>query len=245
MIQVKFLGSGDAFGSGGRFNTCIMISAQGRNALVDCGASSLVAMRKYSVEPNSVSVILVSHLHGDHFGGIPFFILDAQLVSRREAPLLIVGPPGLEARIKQAMEVLFPGSSAIEQKFKLEFRELEPGLPTLVDEFTVTGFEVSHPCGDPPLALRMELGGRTITYSGDTEWCANLLPAARDAELFIAEAYFYDKPVKFHLNFKTLESQREALGARRIVLTHMSPDMLERVSGLGWDYAEDGKVFEV
>lgn len=248
MVQVTFLGSGDAFGSGGRFNTCIMLSANGRNTLVDCGASSLVAMRSFGAQPNSISTILVSHLHGDHFGGIPFFILDAQLVSKRTEPLLIAGPPGLEARVRQAMEVLFPGSSGIQQKYDLRFMVLEPGQPTQFEGLIVTGYEVRHPCGDPPLALRVECGGKTIAYSGDTEWCDNLLPAARGADLFIAEAYFYDKPVRFHLSFKALEEHREELAARRIVLTHMSEDMLGRVRELaeaGFEFAEDGKTFEV
>ncbi len=244
-VEVRFLGSGDAFGSGGRFNTCMMVSAEGRCFLVDCGATSMVAMRRFGVEPNALSMILVSHLHGDHFGGIPFFILDAQLVSKRATPLLIAGPPGLEARVKQAMEVLFPGSSGVVQKFPLEFRELEPGVPANLDGVTVTPHEVRHPCGDPPLALRMDCGGKTITYSGDTEWCESLLSAAAGADLFIAEAYTYEKPIRFHLNFKTIEENREALAARRVVLTHMSADMLERVEALGWEYAEDGKVFRV
>ncbi len=69
--------------------------------------------------------------------------------------------------------------------------------------------------------------------------------ASAGADLFIAEAYTYEKPIRFHLNFKTIEENREALAARRVVLTHMSADMRERVEALGWEYAEDGKVFRV
>src|SRR6187551_3851107 len=89
-MRLQFLGSGDAFGSGGRFNTCFHLErAAHGNVLVDCGASSMVAIRKWQVEPNAVSTVLVSHLHGDHFAGLPFFLLDAQLVSRRTAPLVL------------------------------------------------------------------------------------------------------------------------------------------------------------
>ena len=244
-VRVRFLGSGDAFGSGGRFNTCFLISAPEQNFLVDCGATSLVAMRRFAVEPNSISTILVSHLHGDHFGGIPFFILDAQLVSKRKSPLLIAGPRGLEDRVRRAMEVLFPRSSSVKRIFELRFREMEPGAEEQLGGITVRPYEVSHPCGNPPLALRMGCGGKTITYTGDTEWCENLVPAAKGADLLIAEAYTFDKPIRYHLNFKTLKANARALAARRIVLTHMSADMLERVQGLGWEYAEDGKEFEV
>jgi ribonuclease BN (tRNA processing enzyme) len=112
-MRIQFLGSGDAFGSGGRFNTCILVEAAAGVFLIDCGASSLIAMRRFRVVPNRIGTIFISHLHGDHFGGLPFFILDAQLVSRRVEPLTIAGPPGLRQRLAEAMEAFFPGSSRV------------------------------------------------------------------------------------------------------------------------------------
>jgi ribonuclease BN (tRNA processing enzyme) len=107
-MRLQFLGSGDAFGSGGGFNTCFHVE-RGRdgNLMVDCGASSMVAIRKWQVEPNAISTVLVSHLHGDHFAGLPFFLLDAQLVSRRTAPLLPAGPPGFGERLMILTEAMF------------------------------------------------------------------------------------------------------------------------------------------
>src|SRR5215216_441431 len=110
MVAVRFLGSGDAFGSGGRFQACISVRAHEAHVLLDCGATTLVAMRRLGVDPGSVDAVVVSHLHGDHFGGLPFLVLDAQF-SRRERPLVVAGPPGVEERVRAAMEVLFPGSS--------------------------------------------------------------------------------------------------------------------------------------
>jgi ribonuclease BN (tRNA processing enzyme) len=78
-VSVQFLGSGDAFGSGGRFQTCIYVWSDATHLLIDCGASSLVAMKRFGVDPLLVDTILLSHLHGDHFGGVPFFIMDAHL----------------------------------------------------------------------------------------------------------------------------------------------------------------------
>src|SRR4030081_3021314 len=98
-MRLQFLGSGDAFGSGGRLNTCFHLErAAHGNVLIDCGATSMVAIRKEQVDPNGISTVLVSHLHGDHFGGLPFFLLDAQLISPRTAPLLFAAATGPRGR---------------------------------------------------------------------------------------------------------------------------------------------------
>jgi ribonuclease BN (tRNA processing enzyme) len=245
-MRIRFLGSGDAFGSGGRFNTCIHLErARGGGVLIDCGASSLIAMRRWDVEPNSIAMVLISHLHGDHFGGLPFLILDAQLVSRRAAPLLVVGPPGLRKRLAEAMEVFFPGSSSVARKFAIDIVELAAEAITELDGLHVTPFELRHPCGAPPYALRVEAEGKTVTYSGDTEWVDNLARAARGADLFIAEAYFFDKAIKYHLDYATLRRHLPAVGAKRVVLTHMSAEMLGRLGEVAEEVAEDGKAFEL
>ena len=244
-IQVRFLGSGDAFGSGGRLQTCICIKATTSTFLVDCGASSLIAMRRCGVAPNDIDLILLSHLHGDHFGGIPFFVLDAQLISKRSRPLIIAGPPGTQRRVEEAMEIFFPGSCQVPHKFALDIRELAFDQPQTLNGVIVTAYRVQHPAGDPSLALRMECNGKIITYTGDTEWTETLLPAAKGANLLIAEAYFFAKKIKFHLDFQTLMAHLDELQPKRLIVTHMSEDMLARLGEIPCECAEDGKLIEV
>ena len=239
-LEILFLGSGDAFGSGGRFQTCFHVRAEATQFLIDCGASSLIAMKRFGVDPSSLDIILLSHLHGDHFGGLPFLILDAQF-SRRTRPLVIAGPPGVEARVRDAMEVLFPGSSAVQRKFIVQFAELAEGSGTVLGPLSVIPYRVVHPSGAPSFALRVTCGGKVIGYSGDTEWTDTLVQAARGADLFICEAYVFEKKIKYHLDYRTLMDRRTQLGCRRLMLTHMSDDMLQRLQGLDADWAEDGK----
>jgi len=227
-IEVLFLGSGDVFGSGGRFQACISVRTPSDRFLLDCGASSLIPMKQSRIDPREVSKILVSHLHGDHFGGIPFFVLDAQLVTKWTAPLTIIGPPGLRERVTAAMEVLFPGSATARRNFDLRFVELPPRLATTIDGIVVTAFPVINPGGATSYALRVEAAGRVIAYSGDTEWTPALVEAARGADLFICEAYFFDKKAKGHLDYSTFLSRRGDFSCGRIVLTHMSEEMLAR-----------------
>lgn len=240
-VVVQFLGSGDAFGSGGRAQTCIYVDCPDFRFLIDCGASGLVSMKKWGVSPSAVDAILITHLHGDHFGGIPFFILDAQLIARRTRPLVIAGPPGLESRIYAAMEIFFPGSSKIQQKFPIQFIVLENEASSKIGPISVNAFHVLHPSGDPSLAIRIGCGGKIIAYSGDTEWTDSLIPTAQGADLFICEAYFLDKKVKFHMDYATLMSHQTELACRRLVVTHMGDDMLAKIQHIQVETAEDGK----
>ena len=239
-MVIQFLGSGDAFGSGGRDQTCIYGESEDFHFLMDCGASALASMKRWGVNPVSIDAILITHLHGDHFGGLPFFILEAQLVSKRVRPLTMAGPSGLERRIHEAMEVFFPGSSGVRQKFPIEYIELADKTPTSIGPLVVTPYPVVHGSGAPAYALRVACAGKTIAYSGDTEWTDTLVEAAQDADLFICEAYFFDKKAKNHLDYATLMAHHRELACRRLIVTHMSDEMLSRLPHLEVEAAEDG-----
>jgi ribonuclease BN (tRNA processing enzyme) len=241
-MQLRFVGCGDAFGSGGRYNTCFHVTGQNVNFLIDCGASSLVAMKRLEIAREEIDLILITHFHGDHFAGLPFFLLDAQF-SRRSRPLTIAGPEGVETRLAHVMEALFEHSSKTKQRFDLSVVPLSPEEWRSFGAVTVTPYSVVHgESGGPFFAYRIEAEGRVITYTGDTEWTQTLIPAARGADLFIAEAYTYDKVVKNHLSLKALEAHLPEIGAKRLVLTHMSDDMLGRLQQLSHTAADDGMV---
>lgn len=245
MVRIQFIGTGDAFGSGGRFNTCFRVERPQGDFLIDCGASSLVALRKLEVDLNAIQTIFVTHLHGDHFGGLPFFILDAQFYSRRQAPLTLVGPPGFRARLAEAMEVFFPGSSSASRKFETVVHEVAPASVTEHGDITLTTAEMRHACGAPALGLRFELDGKIIAYSGDGEWSDALLTLGREADLFIVEALSFEKQISQHLNYLSVRDNEKLIGAKKIMLTHFGPDMLGRLGEAAHEPASDGLVVEV
>jgi ribonuclease BN (tRNA processing enzyme) len=242
-MHIQFIGCGDAFGTGGRLNTCFHLAGAHCNVLVDCGASSLIGLKRYDVDRNAIDTIMVTHFHADHFGGIPFFILDAQFVARRTRPLIIAGPPGLPAWYERWMETAFAGASRTQQKFPLSFVELEIGRINEVGGVSVTPYPVRHsePAG-PCLGLRIEAEGRVIGFSGDTEWVEELVAIGRDADLFICESYMRDREVKSHLSLATLEQRLPDIRPKRLILTHMSEDMYARRHEVAYTGAEDGMV---
>ena len=246
MTAVQFIGSGDAFGSGGRLQTCILVEDNGWRCLIDCGASSLIGLKAASIDPASIDAIVITHLHGDHFAGLPFLLLDAQLNSRRSTPLLLVGHADLETRLRATMDVLFPGSQRALEVVNTEFVVLDAWEPVDLGDGSVSAFDVKHFCGSPPFAVRLTTpSGKVVAYSGDTEWTDNLIAVAVGADLFIAEAYFFDKPIKWHLSYRALADNLSKLRATRVIATHMSADMLDRLEEVAIETAHDGLLVEI
>src|SRR6266478_144461 len=89
------------------------------------------------------NLILITHFHGDHFGGLPFLLLDAQF-TRRTRPLIIAGPEGIEMRLTQLMEALFENSSKTKQRFDLSVVALKPEETRTFGAVDVTPYPVVH-----------------------------------------------------------------------------------------------------
>jgi len=244
-VQLRFLGTGDAFGSGGRLHTSAHIHAAGGDMLVDCGPSTLAAMRRGALDPNDVGAIVLTHLHGDHFGGVPFLLMEAHYAIDRARPLLIAGPAGVEDAIGRAHEALFPGTGALPFRFPLSYLEWRDGQTAVAGPARVTPFPVKHSAVRPCYGLRIELAGRILAFSGDTEWTETLIGLAAGADLFVCECFGFESAPPHHLDYRTLEAHRSALTCRRLLLTHMGEEMLARAAALGADTADDGLVVQV
>ena len=246
-MKLTIVGCGDAFGSGGRMNTCFWLETAKGTVVVVFGASALPALQALKFDPNRIDAIVLTHLHGDHFGGLPFLLLDYQFLARRERPLLIAGPPGSRERLDAALEVFFPKSTGTKWRFPWRVQEIAVGVASDVLGHAVLSAEVIHQSGAPSTALRLADGEKTFAYSGDTEWTDALLPIADGADLFVCECYAYAGKMTGHLSWEILKPKFPALRAKRVMLTHMNPSVLARVDelkGEGVLLAEDGLAME-
>ncbi len=246
-MRLTVVGCGDAFGSGGRLQTCYLVEAAGTRFLIDCGASALIGINRLGLDPNAVPTILISHLHGDHFAGLVWWLIHARHVGKRTAPLTIVGPPGIETRLRAAAEALFPGSFQVALRHELNFVELTREQRRTVGPVAVTPFEVSHPSGAPSYALRFEAEGKVLSFTGDSEWVESLVAAGRGADLYIMECYQLEGEPRYHMSWRTIQSHLDRIGAKRVLLTHMAAGMLARraeVADPRVVLAEDGLVLD-
>ena len=238
-VRIRFLGSGNAFADGSRSHACIHLSAPGVSLLLDCGASSLPAIRRLA-DPALITAVAVTHLHGDHFGGIPF-LLDQQKWSQRAGAMVLAGPPSLERRVGDLAAAYTMDFATL--GFPISYVVLGP------DERDVAGARIAalpvhHSPNVEPHGLRVRVDGKHIAYSGDARWSDELVAVARGADLFICEATNYsaadDQANPVHLSYETLMRRRAELDCRRIVLTHLGTNTLAHLSELELDYAVDG-----
>lgn len=247
-MKLTIVGSGDAFGSGGRLQTCFHVATGEFDFLIDCGASSLIGMDRAGLDPGGVDAIFVTHLHGDHFSGLIWWVLYARHVQRRTKPLIVVGPRSIEERYLTTAEALFPGSTEKENPFELKFYEHDVEQPFVWRGLTCKAIEVSHPSGAPSHGLRFEVGGKSMSYSGDTEWVDQLLELCTDADLHINECFAYEAGLRYHTSWHVLREKIGNMTAKRILLTHMSAPMLQRldeVEGPRLAIAQDGLQVEI
>lgn len=227
-MRLTIVGCGDAFGAGGSLHTSFHVRSSASTFLIDCGVTTLIGLRRLALEPSDIDMVFVTHLHGDHFGGLPWILLDAQFMSKRTRPMVVTGPKGIEARFVKAAEALYPNSTTAEG-FKFTFVEYEEQKPLEISGITVTPFEVKHPSGAPPYALRFNIDGKVVAFTGDTGWVDTLHKVASGADLFISECFQYDVTLPIHLDYKTIDANYEKFGAKQVLLTHMGEAMLSHV----------------
>ncbi|HEX8664554.1 MAG TPA: MBL fold metallo-hydrolase [Beijerinckiaceae bacterium] len=247
-MRLTVVGCGDAFGSGGRANTCFLVETAATTVALDFGATSLVALKRLGIDPNRIDAVVLSHLHGDHFGGLPFLFLDAQFDSHRDKPLTVIGPPGTAERVRAAQEVFFPGSSGNKWKFRLDIVDLPLKTDHAFADLGIWTLQVVHPSGAPSTAVRLTAGGRTLVFSGDTSWTEALVEIAQGADLFITECYRLAGAPVAHLSLEEIEANRARFNARRIMLTHMSQEVLKDLAAVevrGYVAAHDGLVLDL
>jgi ribonuclease BN (tRNA processing enzyme) len=242
-MKLTIAGCSDAFGSGGRFHSCYVLETSKGRLLLDCGANSPLALKRAGIAISSIDAIVISHCHGDHFGGLPFLFLDKMFVESTPNPIEILGPCGIKERTEALFECVYPSLNALPREFEINYREIVSRTTADWRGLSIRAYEADHYSGTPSLALSFADEGRIFSFSGDSGWCDGVIEAGRGADLFLTECTFFSTQAEMHLDYLTLAAKFSEIDAKRYVLTHMSEEMLASLDKIDTSRciaAEDG-----
>ncbi|MGD9764240.1 MAG: MBL fold metallo-hydrolase [Candidatus Binatia bacterium] len=244
-VTVRFLGTGDAFNASGRCHASYLVSAPAYSILLDCGSSALLAMKRDGLPVEALDAVFVSHLHGDHFSGLPFLFLSWNYETPRQRPVTIVGPPGTEERVNALFRAMYRDLASKPLPYEVRYVEVGGGQSTAVGPVQLLPFVVPHQETETSLGVRATVDGKVVVYSGDTGWTEVLVEQSQGADLFICECCYYETRTSFHLDYPRIAEHRARFGCRRLILSHVGREVLARRHEIDAELARDGLAVEL
>ncbi|MEB8337932.1 MBL fold metallo-hydrolase [Streptomyces endophyticus] len=220
-MKLTVVGCSGSFPSADSACSSYLVEADGYRLLLDMGNGALGELQRH-VGLYDLDAIFLSHLHADHcIDMCAYFVVRYyRHDGGRCEPMPVYGPEGTEQRLTTA-HADTPSASAFSEVF--DFHTVKPGSYE-IGPFSVRMEKVCHPVES--YAIRVEHGGRSLTYSGDTGPCAALDELAEDSDLFLCEAAFThgkENIPALHLNGREAGEAAQRSRTRKLVLTHIPP----------------------
>lgn len=240
MSRLRVLGSGDAFNAAGALHSAYLLEGPETSLLLECGPSVLAGLKRAEIDTSTIDAVLISHLHGDHFGGIPFLYLEYVFANPRSRPLIIAGPPGLEQRVRTIYKAMYSEKIFQKIRFELRYVEIAPDEEHDLVGFRATSFQVPHTA--EPYSLGYSIAtpdGRSLVFSGDSAWTEDFVTRSRGADLFLCECCWLKPSVPIHTSYEELLANGDRFECRHILLTHVGAEVRAR-SDLKFEVARDG-----
>ena len=245
MSEVVFVGTSDAFGAGGRRQSAILLRLKNGGVLLDCGTTTSTGLCDLGIPRDEIDTVVISHFHGDHYGGIPTLLLAALYEDERKHPLRIVGPPGIESRVREIAHAMCYGIEDREWSFPIHFQEFHACTEVETGPVRVRAFEARHQEHTRPHGVVLRDGKTRIAYSGDTGWFEELPRQVGESDLFICECTYHDFAFDYHLNHEQLVEHKHEFQCGRIVLTHFGSQMTDRRGRAAFETADDGSIVKL
>jgi ribonuclease BN (tRNA processing enzyme) len=247
VARLTFLGTADAFNSGGRGHSAYWVEDALGVYTVDFGPTALMACERFGLPLDRLDAVFLTHLHGDHIGGLAVLLVTLRFELMRTRPLVIAGPPGTRARVTGLLASAFP-TLVDDSPFEIEWPEWQvPGTVTVLGRRVQT-IRAVHDRVAIATSFRVSSPDAELAFSGDTGWQPELPDLVRGADLFVCECSNVEPGYTAHLSVTDLLEHRDELEVRCMYVSHMC--MASRVAAkatpaLRVIVPDDGDVVEI
>jgi ribonuclease BN (tRNA processing enzyme) len=241
-MELTFLGTGAAF-AGDANNAAYILD---RRILLDAGAPVHILMRQTGHDTGDIEAVVVSHQHGDHTFGLPFFMATRAIERKQAPPLTIVGPPGFPEYISNLLRLSWGDRlhSIVWETLRPRFIEVDDGDSVDVAGFRLQSRRVVHVQDIPCLGFTMANAGVRFGYSGDSGPCPGLDAIVEASRHALVEMTGVDENDHGHMSRAAIERMVGAHPDKSFYLTHLNRRSDNRPV-LGATFAEDLKTVEL
>lgn len=225
-MKVTFFGTGEAFDE----NTpaaSILIQSETK-LLLDCGYSSPPQIWKYTKDPNFIDAIFISHLHSDHYFGLPP-LLKRMVEEKRKKTLTIVCYKGEKKKIIQVLNFGYRGIQKNSQ-YPINFIEVKPTQKIKYDELFLSFAPTIHSI--PNLAIRVAKGNISISYSGDGLITKKSEDLYIKSHLLVHDGYLFDRQSNAHSNMKQVVDMCQKQKIKKVAFTHIHREEKNRIPAI-------------
>jgi ribonuclease BN (tRNA processing enzyme) len=226
-MKLTVLGSGTVVPDGARNSSGYFLELPDVRVMMDCGAGTVHALARYDLPWESLTHIFISHFHVDHCGELAslFFAFRHAMKSKRSDPLTLVAPHGID-RVMNGLKDAF-GENLFEPKFPVEVRMLAPGERMELSESCSLSVEKT-PHTEESLAVRIEGPGRSVCYTGDTDYSEEVSRFFNKASLMISECSFRERREGVpHVSISDVARMASSADAEKLLVTHFYFDVDE------------------
>ena len=217
-LELTFIGTGNAFAPT-RYWSSFLVNGK---YLFDAPPTLLPHLKKLGIDPNAIEAVFISHFHGDHYFGLPFLMLEYAEMNPRSTDLTIVGPPGIQKRVRSVTDLAFNNVFRKDRGYHLTFIEARDGHGGEVAGVNFLARKVDHVPNLDAFGYRVEIDGKVLAYSGDSRMCPPLVPLADGADVFVCECSCWGDNCGPHLNPAQVLQLRHQISAKtKFILTHI------------------------
>ncbi len=219
-MELIILGSGTGVPSLKRGAPAALLRIGDKNLLIDIGSGTLQKMLHFGVNYLNLDAIILTHLHPDHTSDlVPLFFACKYSLAPRTKELYLIGGKGTREFYEKLKEVY--GHWVKAESFKLHIQEAPHGKRDLLG-ICFSTFPLQHTRSS--IGLRFEYEGKVLAYSGDTDYCPELIEMGKAADLLVLECSFpNERKIQGHLTPSLAGKVAKEAQTKRLVLTHFYP----------------------